>query len=179
MNLVTAQRTNQQGMANLEIQVGKLADHVEEVDDHLRGVAGRESLDTRVTLLEREFQMHGTLLQRISEQVAAMPSLINELKEDVSTLKITRAIIDRVDLGRTELFKEWLRFWGPIIIATLALVVPLAKLAVDKGYFARTIQYKPDERLRNEIEADKKGERGKAVRQKLADIERTAEKGNH
>ncbi len=131
MNLVTTQRTNQQELAKIDVELGKLSDHVEDVDDHLRGVAGQDSLDTRVTILEKEFQMHGALLRRISEQFGGLHKLMEQLKEDVSTIKITKAITEKTDGTRTERLREWLKFWGPIIIASLALVIPLAKLGFD------------------------------------------------
>ena len=153
MNLVTTQVTNQNEIAKLDIAVGELADHVDEVDEHLRGVGGKESVDTRVTVMEKDVFQHGVLLRRISDMA------------------------DQRDVGRAERFKEWLKFWGPIIIATLALVGP--KVTFNNWNkltsFLRNDEYRPDERLRKQIEADKKGQRGKAVKKKLAELERAAE----
>lgn len=166
MNLVAARRADQQGLAKLEMEVARLAEHVEEVDDHLRGVTGKESVDTRLIMMEKEEFEQKTILREFVKHVGS-------LEKDLDSIKIHRGIEEKSDAGKLDRFKAWLHFWGPVIIACLALVVPLAKMAVDKGYFARTIQYKPDDRLRKEIEADKKGTRGKAVKDKLEAIERT------
>ncbi len=177
MTLVTSTRESQRGIAKLEIEVGKLADHVEDVDDHLRGVAGKESLDTRVTILEKEFEMHGVLLRRISDQFTSLHAFMEEIKHDVSTFKIRRDIGKESEGTRLERLKTWLSFWGPIIALVFGLVVPVGTLLFqhwDKLFPARKVEYKPDERLRKEIAADKAGERGKKVKEKLEAIEKAA-----
>lgn len=175
MMLVTAVRESQRGIAKLEIEVGKVTDHVEDVDDHLRGVAGKESLDTRVTIVEKEFEMHGVLLRRISEQFTSLHKLMDELKHDVSTFKIRREIGKESEGTRLERLKAWLSFWGPIIALVFGLVVPVGTEVFkhwDKLFPARSVQYKPDDKLRKEIEADKKGARAKTVKKKLEAIEK-------
>ncbi len=97
---------------------------MEDLDDHLRGVAGVGSLDTRIEVLERESTSNGVLLRQIKKK-------LEEVKDDVSAIKLVRALNKESDATHQERFREWLKFWGPIIIATLALVVPLSKLAVD------------------------------------------------
>lgn len=121
MNLVTAQRTTQQVIGKLEVEVGKLEDHVEDVDDHLRGVAGRDSMDTRVAVMEREVTAHGVLLRKISRD-------LDGIKADVSAIKIHRAITKEVDSTNLERLQEWLKFWGPIIGGAIAIIVPLGTL---------------------------------------------------
>lgn len=176
MNLVTAQRSTQVATAGLEKEVSKLVDHVDDVDDHLRGVAGRESMDTRVTVMEKGVHQHGVLITEFAKHFGALEADVREIRNEVSTLKIHHSITDKTEAGRTARFTEWLRFWGPIIIASLALIAP--KITLNNWrrltFFFRSDAYRPDERLRKEIEADKKGERGKAVRKKLAEIERAA-----
>lgn len=177
MSLVTATRDGQRSLAKLEIEVGKLSDHVDDVDDHLRGVAGKESLDTRVTLLEKEFEMHGVLLRRISDQFGSLHTMMEEMKEDVAIFKITKAVSEKVDGTRNERIKEWLKFWGPIILATLALIVPLAKLTFDNWdkiapffhHDRQTVQS-----IEKEIVRERRGPRGRAVRRKEANLERAA-----
>lgn len=174
MTLVTATRESQRGIAKLEIEVGKLADHVEDVDEHLRGVAGKESLDTRVTIVEKEFEMHGVLLRRISDQFTTLHALIEELKTDVSTFKIKREIGRESEATRMERLKTWLSFWGPIIALTFGLVVPVATLVFQ--HWDKIVPLFHHEKqtvasIEREIEIDKKGPHGKAVRKKLAEIE--------
>lgn len=175
MNLVTSLRTNQVAMEGLEKEVAKLGDHVEDVDDHLRGVGGRESLDTRVTVMEKDVFQHGVLLQQIAKHFGSLETLVAEIKADLSTIKLHRTILKETEATRMDRLREWLKFWGPIILATLALIVPLAKMvfeSLDKvTFFAGNVQYRPDERLRKQIEADKRSARGKAVRKRLADLE--------
>lgn len=135
MNLVTAQRTNQQVLTSLEIQVGKVQDHVEDVDEHLRGVAGQPSLDTRVAIMENEIRAHGVLLRHISDQFGGLEKLLSkdmaEIKAELSAIKMMDAMQEKAEQTKSERFKEWLKFWGPIVLATLALIVPLAKLTFD------------------------------------------------
>jgi hypothetical protein len=178
MSLVTATRESQRGLAKLEIEVGKLTDHVDEVDDHLRGVSGRDSLDTRVAVLEKEFEMHGVLLRRISDQVSSLYTSTEGLRSDMARFKIKKEIVEDVNRGRTERFKEWLKFWGPIIIASLALIVPLAKLTFDnwdkiKPFFHQERQ--TVQSVEREIEKERRGPRGRAVRKKEAELEKAAE----
>ncbi len=175
MTLVTSTRESQRGIAKLEIEVGKLADHVEDVDDHLRGVAGKESLDTRVTILEKEYHMHGILLQKISDQFTSLHALIEELKTDVSTFKIKRAIAKEFDGTKVERLKLWLTFWGPIIALVFGLVVPLATLSFQHWSQIREVfHHTPQtvESIQKEIEVDRRGPRGKALKKKLADWEK-------
>ncbi len=178
MSLVTATRESQRGIAKLEIEVGKISDHVEEVDDHLRGVAGKESLDTRVSLLEKEFEMHGVLLRRISDQFTELHSWMDNVKSQLSHLTIVRAITEKSEASRMDKFREWLKFWGAIILASLALIAPLTKLAFDNWDKIRAMFHREKqtvESLQKEIDADKKGPRGKAVRKKLREIEQAAQ----
>jgi chromosome segregation ATPase len=118
MNLVTSSRTNQVALASLEKEVSKLGDHVEDVDDHLRGVAGKESLDTRVTVMEKAVFQNDVLLREISKKFGSLETLVREIKSDISTLKFHRAIEDKTDTGRAERFKDlssslaW-RWWSP------------------------------------------------------------------
>lgn len=166
MNLVTTQRTSQQDLAKLETEVTQLAEHVEEVDDHLRGVAGKESMETRVTVMEKEVFQHGVLFPAFAKHVGA-------LEKDLETIKIHRGIAEKLDVGKLERFKEWLRFWGPIIIASMVWIGPMARVVMRYWSKPVNIEYRMDERLRKEIEADKRSTRKKAVDKKLADIERT------
>lgn len=178
MNLVSAQRSSQVALEGLEKEVAKLDDHVEDVDDYLRGVAGRESLDTRVTVMEKDVLQHNVLLRQIAKHFGTLETMIGEIRSDISTFKITRSFVEKNEAGRTERFREWLKFWGPIVIACLALVVPLANVIANHwGAFwfsMRPAEYKPDERLRKQIEADKKSARGRAVKKRLAALEKAA-----
>lgn len=166
MNLVTAERTDQQELSAIVIEVAKLTDHVEELDDHLRGVAGRESIDSRVLLLERASTADTVLLKEISRQ-------LNQLATDVAAIQIHRAINKEVDKTNAQRFSEWLKFWGPIIIAIIALIVPFAKMFfdhIDKIQIEAT--YRPDEKLRKQIEADKKSKRARLVKERLDELEK-------
>ncbi|PYS91484.1 MAG: hypothetical protein DMF62_02415 [Acidobacteria bacterium] len=159
MNLITAQRTTQQALASIEIHVGKLSDHVEEVDDHLRGVAGRESLDARVAIIEHEQTQHGRLLSRIVDQ-------LDDIQADVSKLTIRRAVSKEVDTEKTEWYKS---FWLPIILALLAGAGWLGQYGIThKEEVAAFFKWEPKSaaRLRAESEKEKRGPRGKAVREK-------------
>jgi hypothetical protein len=131
MNIVTTQRTNQQALATLEIEIGKLTEHVEEVDDHLRGVAGKESMDTRLTVLEHETHKDSVLLHHVVKKFDQMERMISvqlgEIKADLAHLKMQKAMQQEVEKSRTDRVMAWLGFWGPIIIATLALIVPLVE----------------------------------------------------
>ena len=191
MNLVTAQRSSQTALAEVKIQLGKLEDHVEEVDDHLRGVAGRESLDTRVRLLEKEFEMHGVMLRRISDQFtqlhnqstahhAELQTSIQEIKQDVSTIKIAKAITEKSEGTKTERFLAWLKFWGPIIALILtglggSLLYVADNFERMRGWFKHPTPAETVERLNGTIAAERKGPRAKVVKKKLADIEEEIE----
>lgn len=165
MNLVTAERTDQQELSSMKIEVGKLADHVEDLDDHLRGVAGRESMDSRMVLVERENTGTGILLREIKKQ-------LEELIKDVSAIKIQRAITKESENTKFQRFTAWLVFWGPIIIATLALVLPLTKIILDsRSKIPDNVTYRPDEKLRRQIELDKKSKHAKEVQRKLKALE--------
>ncbi len=169
MNLVTAERTDQQELSSIKIEVAKLGDHVEDLDDHLRGVSGHESLDSRVVLLERESTGNTVILRQIKVQ-------LEQLTKEVAALQIHRAINKEVEKTRSERFSEWMKFWGPIIIALIALVIPLTKMTmeyIDK--LQSQAHYRPDERLRKQIEADKKSRRAKEVKKKLEEIEKIQE----
>jgi len=171
MNLVTAQRTSQQDLAKVEIEVGKLTDHVDDVDEHLRGVAGNQSLDVRVTLLQSEIDR----LKEVNRHFLKKVDALLTLEKEVAALSITKAVAKETESTRSDRAKIWLGFWGPIILVALAWVQPLARFTVNNWAKFRappSADYRPDERLRKEIEADKKGARGKAVRKKLADLER-------
>lgn len=178
MNLVSAQRSSQVALEGLEKEVSKLDDHVDDVDDHLRGVAGRESLDTRVVVLEREMKAHGNELMIYGGLLRELDKKISELKTDVHSLKFQKSMNKEIETGRLETMKEWLRFWGPIIIACLALIVPLATVVANHWsafmFSMRDAEYKPDERLRKQIAADKKSARGRAVKNRLAALQRAA-----
>lgn len=174
MNLVTTQRTIQQDLAKMETENVRLAEHVEEVDDHLRGVAG-ESLDTRVVILERESKAYGNELLAYGGLLRDLNKQLNDLQSDMHSFKIRKDISSEAEASRTERFKEWLKFWGPIVIASLALAPQAGKFVVNFWEKSRAVppaEYRPDERLRKQIEADKKGARGRAVKRKLAALER-------
>ncbi len=179
MNLVTTQRTNQQELATLEVEVVRLSDHVEDLDDHLRGVAGKESLDVRVTLLEKEFDMHGVLLRRISDQFTGLHKLIEELRTDVSTFKIKREIGKESEATRVERLKTWLGFWGPTTALVFGLIVPLATLAFQHWDKIQQLFRKdarpPVVQMQQAVEAEKKSSRAKVVKKKLEAIEKTRE----
>lgn len=166
MNLVTAERTDQQELTTMKAEVLKLTDHLDDLDDHLRGVAGRESMDSRVLLLERESAGNRLILRQIKKQ-------LDDLTMDVSGFKIHRSIIKESEQSRLERFLAWLKFWGPIILALIALIIPLAKLTLD--YKPKSsiddAEYRPDERLRQQIELDKKSKHAKDVKKKLRALE--------
>lgn len=163
MNLVTAERTDQQELSVMKTQVGKLIDHVEDLDDYLRGVAGEESLDNRVVLLERESTANHVLLRQIKRQ-------LEDLKDIVSGMQIQSAISQGTDAKQRNWFMAKLTFWGPIIIASLGLIVPLTKIACDQFSFDQAV-YRPDDRLRRQIERDKKSQRARDVQKKVREIE--------
>ncbi len=178
MNLVSAQRSSQVALEGLEKEVAKLDDHVEDVDDHLRGVAGRESIDTRVTIMEKDVMQHNVLLRQIAKHFGTLETMVGEIRSDIATFKISRSFAEKTEAVQTERFKEWLKFWGPIIIACLALLVPLTKAIVNHWiayrFSVRPAVYKPDERLRKQIEADKRGVRGRQVKKRLEALEKAA-----
>lgn len=163
MNLITAERTDQQELTAMKSEVVKLADHIEDLDDYLRGVTGNESLDNRVVLLERESTGNTTLLRQIKKEIEG-------LKTQISDLKIYSAI----NLGTEEKRSNKLfKFWLPIILAIIAMIIPFTKMACDRAEsVANNVEYRPDERLRRQIEADKKSQRGKAVQKKLKELEK-------
>lgn len=176
MNVVTTLRTNQQDLAKMETEIVRLADHVEEVDDHLRGVAG-ESLDTRVAILEREVKAAGNEIRAYGGLLRDLNKQLSEIENDVRSFKLHKAISSEAEATKTERFKEWLKFWGPIVIASLSLAPQAAKVVANSWEKLRHVpnaEYRPDEKLRKEIEADKKA-RGKAVKKKLKDLEQAAE----
>ncbi len=165
-------------LAKIEIEVVKLSDHVEAVDDHLRGVEGRDSIDTRVALLEKEFEMHGVLLRQISAQCGSFVTTLQEVRTDLHSMKIAKAMTEKVESTKFERFKEWLTLGRAVILALIALVVPLATLIVtewDKIAPVFHYQHQTAEQIQKEIELQKKGPRGKAVRKKLAEIEKEAQ----
>lgn len=135
MDLITTQRTNQQVLATMEIELGKIQEHVEEVDDHLRGVAGRDSLDTRVTLTEKDLVQHGVMLHRISDQFTHLQSMIHQqlgdIKAELGKLQFQKSMADEVEKTKTDRFMAWLKFWGPIILASIALILPVTKLTFE------------------------------------------------
>jgi hypothetical protein len=163
----------QQAIANLEVEIGNLKEHVEEVDDHLRGVAG-ESLDTRVVILEKmdkthtnELRAHGSLLMRISDK-------LEEMKSDLSTLKVMKAMSKESAVTRADRFKEWLKFWGPIILGLFALMSSQSKLIFDNWEKIEPLFHGKQwdaKKLQEEVDREKKGPRGKAVRKKIKAIE--------
>ncbi len=163
MNLVTAERTDQQELGTVKQAVLKLSDHVEDLDDYLRGVAGDESLDNRVVLLERESTGNSVLLRQIKRQ-------IEDLKDTVSNLKISSAVSQ---VSEEKHLSKLIKFWLPIILASIGLLIPLTKLAIDKIHFIEG-DYRPDERLRRQIEEDKK-RRGKMVQKRLQKLEQIQE----
>lgn len=158
-------REDDSRLAKLEIEVSKLADHLDEVDDHLRGVAGHDSLDTRVTVLEKEFQMHGALLRRISDQFSGLHTMIDGMKHALSKIEISREIGGEVEKTRVDRLKEWLRFWAPIIALILTIAFD------NREMFRPDPKYRPDARLRKQIEADKRSQRAKMVKKKLEALE--------
>lgn len=164
MNLVTAERTDQQDLGVIKTQVSKLSDHVEDLDDYLRGVAGEESLDNRVVLLERESTANSVLLRQIKRQ-------LEELKETVAGIKIDSAISHGTDERQRSWLSTKLGFWGPIIITAIGLVVPLSRIACDRVRSLEDTEYRPDERLRRQIEKDKKSNHAKEVQKKLKTLE--------
>jgi len=178
VNLVTATREGQRSLAKLEIEVGKLSDHVEEVDDHLRGVAGKESLDARVAILEKEFDMHGVLLRRISDQCNTFSSTLQELRVDIQAQKIVKGVMDKTEGTQFARFKEWLTFGRAVVLAVIALIVPLATLvATNWEKFAPL--FHPEKQtvqtLQRDIEKERRGPRGRIVRKKEAELEKAAE----
>lgn len=173
MNLVTAERTDQQELSAIKIEVSKLADHVDDLDEHLRGVAGHESLDSRVVLLERASTANTVLLKEINCQ-------LKQLTTDVAAIQIHRAIDKEVSKTKAEKFSEWLKFWGPIIIAAIALIIPLTKMVLEhREKTLNEVHYRPDERLRRQIEADKRSRRAKEVAQKLKALEKIQDSRQH
>lgn len=190
-NLAAAQLASQSAFAKLEIEVGRLSDHVEDVDDHLRGVAGKESIDTRVALLERKFDMHGVMLNRISQQFTEVHKLLEDslkqirsdiqaLSGDVSAMKVQRAIAagtselkEKSEATRLDRLKAWLSFWGPPLALIIGLVVPLATLVFQNWEkVAKLFHHEPMtvEKLEKEIAEDRKGPRGKAVEKKKQEL---------
>lgn len=170
MNLVTAERTDQQELAAIKTQVGKLSDHIEDLDDHLRGVAGHDSLDSRVVVLEREGRALMMVVTEIRKQ-------LDDVKEALSGIKLHRSISKEFESTKIERFTAWLRFWGPIIIASISLVIPLVNMALEYKDKQDELdaQYRPDERLRRQIESDKRSQRARDVRKKLRSLEKIQE----
>src|SRR5688572_22049030 len=175
MNLVTTLRTVQSDLAKAEKQVDKCADRVDDVDDYLRGGVG-ESLDTRMVLLEREEKAHGNELRAHGGLLRDLNKQMSDLKDDVNSLTLHKSINIDAESTRTDRLKVWLKFWGPIILSSLALIVPLARLAFDSldkiQFFAGNVEYRPDERLRKQIEEDKKSQRARKVKKKLEALEK-------
>lgn len=135
MSIVTTQRTNQQALANLEVELGRLQEHVEEVDDHLRGVAGKESLDTRVTLIERDSHKDSVLLHQMVKKFDALERAIttqlNGITSDLTNMKFQEVLEDKVNKTKSERFKEWMKLWGATIIAVLSFATAVTTVAVE------------------------------------------------
>lgn len=131
-----------QAIGLIETRVEKTESHVKEIDDYLRGVGtGRMSLDTRFALMEAELHAQGILVRRMSEQFGTLMSTSNtqlsDIKDDISSLKIqkgiadgTEAVVEKREATKLERFKEWMRLWGALVTAGIALIVPLASLLV-------------------------------------------------
>lgn len=164
MNLVTAERTDQQELTALKVDVERLSGHVEDIDDYLRGVAGSDSLDNRVVLLERDSTANGVLLRQIKKQ-------LEELKTSLADIRIATAISQGTESNKRGRLTQWLGFYGPIIITAIGLVIPLTKIACDHQR-AFSDEYRPDERLRKQIEADRKSQRGKEAAKRLKELEK-------
>jgi hypothetical protein len=142
MNIITTQRTNQQALATMEIEIGKLSEHVEEVDDHLRGVTG-ESLDARIVILERlvrdahtnELRAHGNLLRQISSQFTALDrsviTQIGDLKAELGKLQFQKSMEEESDKSKTERFKEWMKLWGSTIIAVISFATAATTVVLE------------------------------------------------
>lgn len=144
MGLVTSVRSAQQSQAKLEVQFGKLEDHVDDVDDHLRGVAGHDSMDTRVAVLERSNTANNVLLREIKRKLDDQKSIIDEIRSDLASIKIHRSISKEYDSSKMERFKEWMKLWGAMSLASIALIVPLATLAFQNWDKVERMWKKPD-----------------------------------
>ena len=178
MNLVTTQVTTQQTITNLSVELEDLTEHVSEVDSFLRGGkdSDRHSLETRLAMAERGVTQSEVLLRQISRQSAQLKESLDAqfktITSDLSLLKINRAMEEKSEATKSERFKEWLRFWGPIILAGLALVVPLAKLSFDNWdkiatNFKRDTRA-PIEQIQDEIKKERKKRGGaKKIKKQL------------
>src|ERR1700759_3255347 len=95
LSLVAALRTEQQVSANREVEVQRLIEHVEDLDEHLRGVGGKESLDTRINIYKHTLDGHTNLLSQLSKRIAALEKSITEdltkAKNDIFTLQYEKS----------------------------------------------------------------------------------------
>lgn len=135
MNLVTAQRTIQQDNADLVVEQQRLVEHLEDIDDHLRGVGGKESLDTRVSTCEHKLEGHTNLLRELSRRIWALEETVkkdlSQIKQEIFSLQYKKSVDSQEQGTKTERLKEWLGFWGAIIGGILAILVPLATLTYE------------------------------------------------
>lgn len=115
MDLVTSVRTTQQGVTKLDLQVGKLEDHVDDVDDHLRGVAGHDSMDTRVAVLERSSAESNALLRSLHKKIDAQNRVLDAIQIELGGKKIASALVAEAEGSKLERFKQWMQtIWGPL-----------------------------------------------------------------
>jgi hypothetical protein len=194
--------------ADVKIALGKIEDHVDDVDASLRGPTDDKALIVRITLAEKALDMQKVMLQNISGDFGKITSKQDALREElfakiqsmrddfakelreinasVGALTIQKAIAEgtaevkeRHEMTRLERFKEWMKLWGALGIAILALVVPLATLAFQNWDkiepLFRRHRYDAAE-MHAQNERDRRGPRGKAVRLKEINLER-ARKG--
>lgn len=160
MNLVTAERTDQQELTVMKTEVTKLHDHIDDLDDYLRGVVGNESLDNRVVILENQNTSNSVLLRQIKKQ-------IEDLKSTLAGIQLQEAVIGKTEAVLRGRFTEWLKFWGPIIIASLGLVIPITKIALTRLHPFEDTTYRPDDKLKEQIEMDKKKRHAREAKKKL------------
>lgn len=126
MNLVAALRTEQQVSANREVEVQKLIEHVEDLDEHLRGVGGKESLDTRINLYEHTLGGHTRLFGELSKRIRALEDAIAQAKKDLWALQYQNSVDSQKEGTKTERLKEWLGFWGKVIAIAAPIIGGIA-----------------------------------------------------
>lgn len=130
LSLVAALRTEQQVSANREIEVQRLIEHVEDIDEHLRGVGGKESLDTRINIYKHTLDGHTNLLSQISRRISSLEDIIHKdlvkMQQDIFALQYQKSVKEQTESAKPDRLKTWLGFFEkgwPYAVPILAAIL--------------------------------------------------------
>lgn len=148
-----------------------LKDHIEQVDDYLRGGPGgnEQPIGPRVLNLEVASNKTAALMEGVIRRLTRL-----EEKESAESMRasIAKEYKQEGEATRLERFKEWMKFWGLITTIILGGIGWAVQYSLSNWEtLEKRFRSKSAPEIQAEIKKAKKSPRAKKVEQKIKAIE--------